>query len=1355
MSLTRRHFLATALLEALEAEGWKNGTGQYLRLQEVLRRLPSDADDDTLRLALAPLLARNAREQEQVYEIFERCRLKADELAAISPDMLEEKHDLGDEPDGFDRFIWPILALICLLFALLFFWIWYRQRPVIERIYGREVLVYAGQSGTFCPGNFRLDSILAPVKKLTLEYARPGVGEATVSGDTCLQYAPIDTSGSDSLRLSINFSNGQNAILELRIAISTFHGNSTNTKKGPAPKAAPLTQRKLPYPHNIARLTAEPPPAWVQWLGDWLPWLRWIALAVLLLALYAVWLFWQWKRRKLIAELRNRDKPPYIWNIHINDSEEVFTGDDFTRLLQVFRRRAFADAWRLDLPRSIAATAERGGMPEFRYRQHTRPVDYLLLIDRQSGQNHRARLFNALYEALRAREVEIARFYYDSDLRICHNEEYPNGIRLTEIAQRWGEARLLVAGTGMQLISPVSGKVEEWANTLLLWRESALFTPKAPEEWGRNERLLTEYFSAVLPATLESLAFWADEVEAGEDARLGDWPERLQRIPAAFIQPDDEYPLPMLQLQFSPETLRWIAACAIFPSLHWDLSLWLYRRLMPDAAEGKTSALSEDALKALTRLRWFVEGKMPGAVRIALLDWLKAHDSALLARLRADMADVLEQQEPPKDSAAWMDHRIQVALTRWQAATDAKKRKELEKEIARLLEAGADADVIALKPLLKARSPLDFIVPQSWKKYVHPGGLPGFGNRLWPLFGFLLTGLLAGLGLNQALENRIAKETRRCHGNAVEYMVSRSAFQGLSGQDSALLARSGSLSLCLQDRTDSLLWLERLMLDAIDQKRYALDDTLFLRFLKTNSDGRNYNNINDLLDRNKKNGAKLEPEDQSPRTDSIFSQISRNLAVAYWNQAVKHTKAGEPFAEAPGDSACWLCDRGWQRYNSDDAINIEHAKCQSPGDACPPEVFNRLMREGDAFFKISAFDLAINKYRSALACRPNAPEALDRIRKALQAQTTATKNEAVVRGLIIDSKTAVPISGVIIQTGMKPKESTAIDMLKPINAISNEQGKYRFSVQAGQSPVNLRFYKGGYETKEIEVTPVAGEVAEVDVVLEKDTRVAGVDTGKVITTPPPALILPEMVFIPGGTFTMGSPDSDPEAYPEEKPAHQVTVSDFSIGKYEVTNEEYAAFLNEKGNREEGGATWINLDDSSNRIVPDGKTYTVKKGYERFPVIYVSWYGAKAYCDWLSEKTGKRYRLPSEAEWEFAARGGKDSEKENYKYAGSNNLKEVGWYAENSDGHTHEAGKLKKNQAGIFDISGNVWEWCLDWYSGYAAQKQVNPQGPEAGTNRVLRGGSCFNDPQYCRVAYRDFDGPGYRSDDFGFRLALQ
>lgn len=264
---------------------------------------------------------------------------------------------------------------------------------------------------------------------------------------------------------------------------------------------------------------------------------------------------------------------------------------------------------------------------------------------------------------------------------------------------------------------------------------------------------------------------------------------------------------------------------------------------------------------------------------------------------------------------------------------------------------------------------------------------------------------------------------------------------------------------------------------------------------------------------------------------------------------------------------------------------------------------------------------------------------------------------------------------------------------------------------------------------------------------------------------PKKLPLPAMIPVPGGTFTMGCTDEQGEDCSDnEKPAHQVTLSDFSIGKYEVTNEEFVAFMNEKGNEEEGYSDWVKINGESIngercRIIEEkpGK-FSVDKGYEKHPMIFVSWYGARAYCLWLSEKTGKKYRLPTEAEWEYTARSGKNGKPT--KFAGSDDVNEVAWHYTSiikNDSKIKKVGTKKSNELGIYDLSGNVYEWCADRYDSeyYKIVKNgiTNPSVPEKGDTRVLRGGSFYTSNRSCRVSFRNHSDPVSQSYQYGFRVA--
>ena len=218
----------------------------------------------------------------------------------------------------------------------------------------------------------------------------------------------------------------------------------------------------------------------------------------------------------------------------------------------------------------------------------------------------------------------------------------------------------------------------------------------------------------------------------------------------------------------------------------------------------------------------------------------------------------------------------------------------------------------------------------------------------------------------------------------------------------------------------------------------------------------------------------------------------------------------------------------------------------------------------------------------------------------------------------------------------------------------------------------------------------------------------------------------EMVAVKGGTFTMGgTSEQGSDAESDEKPTYSVTLSDYYIGKFEVTQELWKAVM--------------------------GSNPSSFKG-SKLPVERVSWDDCQTFIRKLNSLTGANFRLPTEAEWEYAARGG--SRSSGYKYSGSNNINDVAWYFGNSGYKTHTVGTKSPNELGIYDMSGNVWELCQDWYGDYGSGSQTNPQGPPSGSYRVDRGGGWFSDAGDCRVSNRNRYTPSGRSGDLGFRVVL-
>ena len=218
-----------------------------------------------------------------------------------------------------------------------------------------------------------------------------------------------------------------------------------------------------------------------------------------------------------------------------------------------------------------------------------------------------------------------------------------------------------------------------------------------------------------------------------------------------------------------------------------------------------------------------------------------------------------------------------------------------------------------------------------------------------------------------------------------------------------------------------------------------------------------------------------------------------------------------------------------------------------------------------------------------------------------------------------------------------------------------------------------------------------------------------------------------MMPVEAGTFQMGATPEMSEPWDYEKPVHQVTLTrNYYIGETQVTQALWQAVM--------------------------GNNPSLFQGNDQWPVENVSWDDCQTFIQKLNNLTGKKFRLPTEAEWEFAARGGNKSQ--HYQYSGSNNLDEVAWYYSNSEHKPHPVAQKKLNELGLYDMSGNVWEWCQDWYADYSDNPQIDPEGPQSGSDRVDRGGSWDGGAGYCRSSFRNIFVPGIQFNNLGLRLVL-
>ena len=315
--------------------------------------------------------------------------------------------------------------------------------------------------------------------------------------------------------------------------------------------------------------------------------------------------------------------------------------------------------------------------------------------------------------------------------------------------------------------------------------------------------------------------------------------------------------------------------------------------------------------------------------------------------------------------------------------------------------------------------------------------------------------------------------------------------------------------------------------------------------------------------------------------------------------------------------------------------------------------------------------------------------------------------------VLVDNKMVKGMNGVAQTTLPVGQHSFVV----ACDGYESEEGMVKLKASA---PSNLQI------TLTKEATAIQQSVVSQPIVAQQSVAQTPVTKSDNITIPVKDGISIDMVRVGAGTFTMGAtPEMENSEY-NEKPTHQVTLTkDYYIGKYEVSQALWKAVM--------------------------GKNPSYFKG-DNLPVEEVSWDDCQEFISKLNRITDKKFRLPTEAEWEYAARGGKRSR--GYQYSGSSNLSNVAWCRDNSGSKTHAVGTKQGNELGIYDMSGNVFEWCQDWFSSYSSSSQVNPTGANSGSYRVSRGGCWFNTAGDCRSSFRGNCASDYRCDLLGLRLVL-
>ncbi|MCB9296111.1 MAG: SUMF1/EgtB/PvdO family nonheme iron enzyme [Lewinellaceae bacterium] len=1146
-------------------------------------------------------------------------------------------------------------------------------------------------------------------------------------------------------------------------------------------------------------------------------WLLLLALLPFLAQLYMIYRWWQEQVRKrrvktaaeLEAEYPIHDRAPYFIP-YLPHEEKIQAPPDFFRIADVLRRREAGQRRVFDAPGTVRATVQAGGFPTWQDRPLTRPAEYLFLLPQRDERHQQDLLFRRLAAFLQQRDAPVLAFFHRGDFGRVWNGRHPDGLTLEQLHRQYPSYRLVVLGDGHGLVNPYATRkpallagplrdLERWPRRLLL-------TPEPVADWSFQEALLYRHFrlypadTAGLLAGVEALdldeeympgsfEFWQNELlprHADPSCRYRDWGNAEEH--RACLADD-------------PALFRWLCGLAVNAQPDWALTIAIGRALGID--------VTHDRLLRLSRIPWLAGNQPDTTLRLELLRRLSREDERLARRAVSQELELVREQVA--ESFAQTDWTSSLAVQRFAL----NPRDEANKHTIRYLKqlgllSGDQIEELefTIQERLASPNQKSQIANQTsqiksldaWLETEEPQPVNArllFGSILLFLLSFAVLGWAAYYNsLNEEGPARafwqqaqpLNDEALELHNQAVgisqrlagltsygEWAVASADSMGLAdtlfrqaiarrAPEAYPLADSNRFALAYDYGarrlnfyfSDSSTWQEaRLARPAFERAMELLPDTLDPRY----HDALHALGLADYYE----SQYFYEAEKRQGVPDAWFS------AHGAYNRLLRLTDSTyfERIREAMPVNLETLLGLNPPRLyliarflDAETGQPVPGAAVLLPGGARAADASGWLryrfaeeppLESGALRLRVQADGYREQEHSFRLQGRPQL---------ANEVRLYPRGSASVWSGRVLDAQTGKPIAQATVQAG-------------DANRITDE------ALRTSGGPLSARTGVQGYFTME-DIPPEAYQL-QVFVQAEgyRDTllRVGLPEDGFVLRLLPaasaplggldrdtaPDIPMPEMAPIPGGTFTMGclSEERDGECYDDEKPAHEVTVSSFYMSRHEVTNGQFAAFLNEEGNREEGRVEWINLSGSFQqercRIKPEKDKFIVETGYERHPVIYVSWYGARAYAAWLSKKTGRNYRLPTEAEWEYAARGGEQGAKDNYLYSGSDSLDLVAWHAGNSDGQVHPVGLKKANQLGLFDMSGNVWEWCADvWHDNYQGAPRDGSAWVSGGdqSSRVVRGGSWGNVIAWnLRVPDRNRYASDYRNFVAGFRVA--
>lgn len=461
-------------------------------------------------------------------------------------------------------------------------------------------------------------------------------------------------------------------------------------------------------PNITVRIPVETEPPAVGWYHRYGKSIRWGIVFVLpVIALF--YALYQEKTRRPSVQKGRGSPPEYYLPIRIRRRRPPFFDQElFYGLADRMRERVETGIQTLDMSRTIHSTIDNAGFPAFQYRQITRPAEYLCLIDHPVRNDHYSNVMSALMEALIEEDVFAQVYRYTEDPGICFKNPGDPRESIADIQAKYPEHRLILIGRCDALIDPETGRLYEWTQIFQRWRERAVLTPVRPGQWGMREVVLADIFT-VLPATLDGFRAMMSCFAGMEASDLGAWAAADTGYPVFDGLHMD---VDALEKHLDKTTFEWLCACAVYPELHFNLTLYLGMRIC-----GK---ISEKRLLRLLDLSWFRKGEIPDDERQILKNRLEPEK---LQRIREDIYTILQENPPGKDDPEREMYELNLAVHQWLVARD--KRRYLKK--IRENEARIVQDHTLIKLVEEGREAGGFLLPEALQKFFFRQGVRVFG----------------------------------------------------------------------------------------------------------------------------------------------------------------------------------------------------------------------------------------------------------------------------------------------------------------------------------------------------------------------------------------------------------------------------------------------------------------------------------------------------------------------------------------------------------------------------------------------------------------------------------------------------